>query len=97
MADEPTKCEHFNFKCSAAIGRLSKVEGGPITGYCADVRVNCAECGLPFRFIGIAAGNNPFEPRVSIDGTELRAPLEPALHEKFAPMASYTMPPRKDN
>ena len=87
-----TACEHMNFKCNASIGRLTKTEGGPVTGYCADIRVTCADCGLPFRFIGLAAGNHFAEPRVSIDGTELRAPIEPATHEKFAPSASYSFP-----
>ena len=88
------KCEHMNFDASVGVGRLSHDEGGPITGYTADIKVRCRDCGLPFRFIGIAAGNHFAEPRVSVDGTELRAPLEPATHDKFAPMASYMMPPR---
>jgi hypothetical protein len=90
MAD----CQHIRFQCQANIGRLSHEDGGPITGYCAEITVKCSECGLPFRFIGLEAGNDPFLPRVSIDGTELRAPLEPATHEKFAARAQYTMPPR---
>lgn len=85
-------CEHLNFKANVRVGRLTKEDGGPVTGYCADVQVTCAECGLPFRFIGLEAGNHFAEPRVSVDGTELRAPIEPATHEKFAPRASYTFP-----
>jgi hypothetical protein len=87
-------CAHQNFKANVAVGRLTQRDNGPVIGYTADVTVTCAECGLPFRFIGVSAGNHYSEPRVSIDGTELRAPLEPATHEKFAPAASYTMPPR---
>jgi hypothetical protein len=87
-----TDCAHENFKCQANIGRLSEGEGGPITGYCAGITVHCVDCGLPFRFIGLAAGNHYAEPRVSIDGTELRAPLEPATHTKFAASASYAFP-----
>lgn len=89
-------CEHLNFYVHANVGRLSHDEGGPITGYCADITVKCNDCGLPFRFIGLAAGNHYAEPRVSADGKELRAPLEPATHEKFATRASYTMPPRPE-
>lgn len=85
-------CKHENFKASVRVARLSKVDDGPITGYSADVTVNCADCGLPFRFVGLNAGNSFVEPRVSVDGTELRAPLEPATHEKFAPRASYQFP-----
>tara|TARA_R110002074_G_scaffold280676_1_gene452046 strand:- start:689 stop:967 length:279 start_codon:yes stop_codon:yes gene_type:complete len=87
-------CPHLNFICHADILRLSHDEGGPITGYKANIQIKCHDCGLPFRFIGLAAGAHFAEPRVSIDGLELHAPLEPATHAKFLPSASYTMPPR---
>jgi hypothetical protein len=87
-------CQHENFTASVKVGRLSKDDGGAVTGYTADVTVRCTQCGLPFRFIGLPAGSHHAEPRVSVDGTELRAPIEPATHEKFAPRAHYTMPPR---
>lgn len=92
-----TMCEHEEFKCNARIARLSEKEGGPITGYTAEITVHCLQCGLPFRFVGMAAGNHYAEPRVSVDGTELRAPIEPATHKKFAARAGYTMPPRTRN
>lgn len=87
-------CEHKNFKADVRVGRLTKGDDGPVTGYSADVKVSCVDCGLPFRFIGLPAGNHFAEPRVSVDGTELRAPIEPATHEKFAPHVSYTFPPK---
>ena len=90
-------CAHDKFQATVRVGRLSKVDGGPVTGYTAEVAVKCASCGLPFRFIGLAAGNHFGEPRVSIDGTELRAPIEPAEHQVFHPRAGYSMPPRADN
>lgn len=97
--DDPkaAPCEHLNFQAAVNVGRLSGVVGGAITGYCADVKIQCAGCGMPFRFLGLAAGNHYAEPRVSIDGTELRAPIEPATHEKFAPVARYTLPPKAPN
>lgn len=85
-------CEHKSFACKANIGRLSHSDGGPITGYIAEITVNCADCGLAFRFIGLSAGNSHREPRVSPDGLELRAPLEPATHERWAPVARYEFP-----
>lgn len=88
-------CKHENFSANVAVGRLSHNDGGPITGYVANVTVKCVQCGLPFRFIGLSAGGYPTEPRVSIDGTELRAPLEPATHARFLPSATYTLPSRK--
>jgi hypothetical protein len=90
-----TACKHEAFTAKVSVGRLTREDNGPVTGYTADITINCVECGLPFRFIGVAAGNHWAEPRVSIDGTELRAPLEPATHEKFAPSASYVFPGRR--
>lgn len=75
---KPTECPHMSFQTHARIGRLSDTEGGPVTGYTADIKIECVDCGLPFRFRGLAAGSHYAEPRVSVDGTELRAPLEPA-------------------
>jgi hypothetical protein len=72
------KCEHAAFSCKANIFRLTDGEGGPVTGYTSEIRVTCTQCGLPFRFRGIAAGSHYAEPRVSVDALELRAPLEPA-------------------
>lgn len=86
------KCNHEAFEVIAHVTRLSADEGGPITGHCVDIQIRCAQCGLPFRFIGLPAGNHYAEPRVSVDGVELRAPIEPASHVTFQP-ATYTMPP----
>ena len=67
----------MNFSAQVNVGRLSENEGGHITGYAADIRIKCAECGLPFRFMGLECGNSRYEPKVSVDATELRAPIEP--------------------
>lgn len=70
-------CEHENFSVNADIGRLSMVDGGPITHYCADVSVSCADCGQKFQFVGLPLGCSAYRPTVSMDGLELRAPLMP--------------------
>jgi hypothetical protein len=88
-------CRHEKFAGRVDITRLSEKSGGPVTGYTADVTIRCDQCGLPFRFVGIAAGNHYAEPRVSVDGQELRAPIEPAEGEKLAPWAGYVLPPAK--
>lgn len=77
MTDQ-TECQHVNFVSRASVGRLTDGEGGPVTGYSVDIRVHCSDCNLPFRWRGLAAGHHFAEPRVSADGLELRAPLEPA-------------------
>lgn len=71
-------CKHEEFKAVVGVHRLTETEGGPVTGYTADVNIKCLQCGLPFRFRGFQAGSHFAEPRVSVDSTELRAPIEPA-------------------
>jgi hypothetical protein len=88
-------CPHMNFQGDLDVFRLSDTEDGPITGFTASVRIKCVECGLAFRFPGIAAGSHFAEPRVSIDGEELRLPIEPATHAKFAAVAGYVMQPKE--
>lgn len=73
-----TKCEHMNFQATVNVGRLTDVDGGPITRYTTDITVHCGDCGLPFRFTGLSFGSSFAEPRLSADGLELRAPIEPA-------------------
>jgi hypothetical protein len=75
---EQTKCPHMNFRSLVRVGRLTDRDDGPVTGYTADIHIECADCKLPFRFRGLAAGYSPAEPKLSADGLELRAPIEPA-------------------
>jgi hypothetical protein len=49
-----------------------------IIAYSADIRIACTQCGEPFRWIGVQAGLKPGRPMVSVDETELRAPVRPA-------------------
>jgi hypothetical protein len=71
-------CAHFNFHTSARIGRLTKKEGGPVTGYSADIRIKCSDCGHPFTWIGVPLGSSPSQPMASVDCEELRAPIQPS-------------------
>jgi hypothetical protein len=71
-------CPHEKFVAHVAVHRLADTDDGPVTGYTADIKVNCDDCGEPFRWIGPLAGVSPLGPMVSVDETELRAPLRPA-------------------
>ena len=84
-------CEHMNFRSHVNIGRLTKGDGGPVTHYTADVTIFCADCEMPFRFVGLPAGYHFAEPRVSIDRLELRAPIEPAEYPVLASSTSYRL------
>lgn len=66
------RCEHLEFNANVAVNRI--VDKGAFT---ADIRITCRTCGLPFEFVGVGYGSSPTEPRMSIDGQELRAPIIP--------------------
>ena len=71
-------CEHKKFSCNARIGRLTdSEESTEITGFRADIKIHCTECGQAFEFVGLEAGYSPIAPTVSIDSTELRIPIKP--------------------
>lgn len=71
-------CPHLNFAAQVNVGRLQDGDGGPVTGYVADVHITCAECREQFVFIGLPGGYSPTEPMVSVDMTEARMPIRPA-------------------
>ncbi len=77
-ADPDRVCPHADFAAEVEVNRLTSVEGGPVTGFWADIRVRCADCGEPFRWIGVPVGAMADRPACSVDETELRAPLRPA-------------------
>jgi hypothetical protein len=77
-ADPDRACPHENFRTDVDIQRLCSVEGGPVDAFRADIRIQCEDCGEPFRWIGPEAGLMANRPMVSVDETELRAPIRPA-------------------
>lgn len=80
---EQTTCKHEHFTASVNVGRLSHKDNGPIKGYTAEVQIKCAQCGLPFRFVGLECGSSQVAPKVSANAQELRAPIEPAYAQEI--------------
>ena len=76
--DPDRACPHEQFAAEVGVNRLTATDDGPVTGYTADIRVMCADCGEPFRWVGVPAGVLPNRPACSVDETELHAPLRPA-------------------
>lgn len=78
--DEP--CPHTDFGASVEVNRLTDGANADATviGYSADMQVWCANpvCGEVFRFIGAPVGVLADRPAVSVDETELHAPIRPA-------------------
>jgi hypothetical protein len=73
-----SECLHLEFEARVDVLRLTKIEGGPATGYTADVQIRCKRCKIPFRFKGLPTGSYLNSPSISVCGEELRAPIEPA-------------------
>lgn len=71
-------CEHPDFTAFVDVARINDTPDGPIIGYSASVKVDCAVCGEGMRWMGLPVGLSPREPCTSVDGSELRAPLRPA-------------------
>lgn len=80
-------CAHPDFAAEVDVHRLED------TGkFIADVRIKCVECGEPFRFVGLPSGIHFSHPTVSIDETELHAPIEPEGEKRLQMSASFQMP-----
>lgn len=70
-------CEHMNFRVTANIGRLTDHEGGPVTAFLCEMKVNCSECGKAMQFMGLPLGVDLRSACVSPDGMEARLALMP--------------------
>lgn len=85
----PSTCRHLAFEAFVTVNRLED------TGrFSADVMIRCRDCGSPFRFLGLPSGVLTATPTVSIDGLELRAPIEPEGDTQVFSGARYEMAPR---
>jgi len=71
-------CQHTNFEANVSVNRLTENDEITVTGFSADLRIKCIECGSDFEFIGVEAGLSPFYPMCSVDSTELRIPIKPS-------------------
>lgn len=65
-------CDHPGFNASVEVSRLEDI--GRFT---ADVKIECAVCGVPMRFIGLPTGLDLNGASVSVDGTEGRFAIAP--------------------
>lgn len=48
---DKTKCEHDNLTSNAHVGKL--FENGVYKGCIVDLQIACADCQLPFQFLGL--------------------------------------------
>lgn len=83
-------CAHKQFEARVNVVRLSDAGRGRFT---TEINIRCAACKEPFRWLGAKPGLSPYKPMVSIDGLELRAPIEPQGTPRLASHAQFVIPP----
>lgn len=72
------ECKHMDFKANVKVGRLTAAENSDVVvWFDAEVTIECAECGIPFEFMGLPMGLSPLEPCCSVTGVEARMPIKP--------------------
>lgn len=69
-------CPHLQFRADVAVSRIE--DKGR---FMADVRIECADCGLPFSFNGLPAGLDVEGAACSFDGLEGRFSIVPGARE----------------
>jgi hypothetical protein len=67
-----SQCKHMDFTACVDVARLE--DSGRFS---ADVKIQCAACGKPMRFIGLPLGLDLNGAAVSADGTEARLAIHP--------------------
>lgn len=77
-ADPDRACPHDDFEVHANVNVFRETDDATPHAYMCDLRVKCAQCGEPMRWMGVAAGLSWQTPMVSVDEFELRAPIRPA-------------------
>jgi hypothetical protein len=66
-------CKHENFEARVEVNRIEDI--GRFT---ADITIHCAECKLPFEFVGVdECGLSYNHPTVNPSAQELRVPIKP--------------------
>lgn len=76
MADNQNQpCQHTAFVVGTHVNRLLD-NNGVVTHFTCDIRVECDDCGEKFVWLGQPCLHHS-EPRVSVDGLKLRAPIVP--------------------
>ena len=70
-------CDHNEFKAKVNVTRLTDKD--KVTGYLAEVKIKCAECGTPFAFKGLPMGLDLSGATVDPDRLQANLAIEPPL------------------
>ena len=89
MAENTVPCIHDNFECHLGVNRLLSDEE-MLVGYAVDIDIECADCGIPFEFVGLPLGRSPAHPTSDPFRHELRAPITPCTDGESHSLATPT-------
>jgi hypothetical protein len=81
-------CPHLNFAAQVNVARITDDKTGNLLYFTTEIRVECAECGLPFHFKGLPCGLNPHGAAMSPDGLEARISIGPGIGGILGPQES---------
>ncbi len=77
------ECEHRRFVHKCVVYRLQDPEESKPHAFVAEVAVICAECDIPFQFLGMPSGNDLTKPMRAKDATTCRLPVTPPDRQVF--------------
>lgn len=75
MTTQQKECRHDNFEAAVEVNRIEQEKGGTL--FSADIRIQCADCGTAFRFLGLPAGVDLTGAATSVDAKEARLAIAP--------------------
>jgi hypothetical protein len=72
-------CKHLHFEIGHQVGRLTDQDDSEkVNSFTLDLMVRCADCGLPFEFVGMPGGFSSQQPMCNFDAKEARIPIRPS-------------------
>lgn len=79
-----TRCQHQDFVIAGTMDRLMSPSGETTLAHVAIISIRCSACGVAFRFNNLPRldDSDQFSAGVTVDGTELHVPVEPAYNEE---------------
>jgi hypothetical protein len=84
-------CQHTNLSATVQVSHLND------TGrWLSEIKISCAECGIPFAFKGLPIGANLDGAAVSANGTEARIAVEPVTNRELKLKAIFIDGPARD-
>lgn len=87
-------CTHKSYTAAFDVHRVTD-DDGVVRSVIAEIKISCADCHLPFRFIGPPTGLAFTHPCVDVPATKLLAPIEPgerALADTPSRLTFETLP-----